>query len=51
MAYYNDNRIGRRGKAAKRLLDCFEESTKRCEAARRYNRQAYDGHQEQEEES
>lgn len=49
MAYYNnDNRIGRRGKAARRLLDCFEESTKRGEAARRYNRQDYDGSREEE---
>jgi hypothetical protein len=43
MGYYNDERIGRRGRAAKRLMDNFEASTNRSERAIRYNRQAYDG--------
>ena len=48
MAYYNDRRIGRRGKAAARLLDNYQESMRRSERAIRYARQDYDGSKEEE---
>lgn len=48
MAYFDSiKRISRRGRQAKRLLDNYEESMRRCKAAKRYNRQAYDGSQEE----
>lgn len=48
MAYYNnDRRIGRRAKAAQRLMDCFEQSRKRSERAIRYARADYDKPQEE----
>jgi len=43
MSYYdNEQRIGRRAKQAKRLLDNFEASMMRCNQAVRYARQDYD---------
>lgn len=43
-----EKRIGRRGRAARRLLDCYEASTRRTERAIRYARQDYDGSREEE---
>jgi len=48
MVYYNDNRINRRGRQAKRLLDCYEKSMQRSERAIQYARQDYDGSREEE---
>ncbi|MGV8125849.1 MAG: hypothetical protein ACP5PV_01385 [Methanothrix sp.] len=43
MAYLdNERRIGRRGRAAKRLLDCYEKSMQRSERAIRYAKADYD---------